>query len=51
MKNQKKPQKKDPGYLVQCLRCNQRSRVRLVAKCGHCGSYAVRLLKTKGDGA
>ena len=44
MKKSKKPQQKDPGYLVHCLRCNRTSRVQLIAKCGHCGSYAVRLV-------
>ena len=44
MKKPKKLRKKVSGYLVQCLRCNRRSRVHLVAKCGHCGSFAVRML-------
>ena len=48
MKKLKKPQKEDPGYWVHCLRCNRTSRVQLVAKCGHCGSYAVRMI-TKGS--
>lgn len=43
MKNPKKQRKKPSGYLVQCLRCNRTSRVDLVAKCRHCGSYAVKL--------
>lgn len=27
---------------VFCIRCNRRSRIRIIAKCKHCGSYAVR---------
>lgn len=33
---------------VVCLRCRRRSRIKVVAKCGHCGSYAVRIEKTNG---
>gem|GEM_PF-6683384 len=45
----KKLKKNNKGYLIRCLRCGQESRVDLVAKCGHCGSYAVRLVKTKEE--
>lgn len=45
----KKPKRNNKGYLIRCLRCRQESRVDLVAKCGHCGSYAVRLIKAKGE--
>lgn len=46
MKGNKKS-KKDTGYMVRCIRCGQTSRVDLVAKCGHCGSFAVKVLKKK----
>jgi hypothetical protein len=28
---------------VFCLRCRRRSRIKVIAKCSVCGSYAVRL--------
>lgn len=45
MSEKKKPN--EEKYFIRCLRCDHKSQVAGVAKCKHCGSYAVRFIVKK----